>query len=90
MGKLKATLSTNIYYYGEDGEGYSVQFDTHDEDELARLLWDYLIEGRLLTYDKVVADYTHGTTLYYWDHLSPTEQEKIKNSLMTTEEMEEE
>ena len=90
MEKLRATLSTNIQFVNDDGNWDETQFDTHDEKELACLFWEFMKENGFITYDRIVADYVSGTPLYYWDELSLDEQEEIKASLMTPEEMDEE
>lgn len=56
--------STNIEYYEEDGI-YEVQFDTHDEKELAQLFWDYLKENDLINVTKGKTDYETGVMVEY-------------------------
>lgn len=51
------TKSTNIQFIDEDGEWSETQFDTHDDDELARLFWDFLKENRLIEINKIIADW---------------------------------
>ena len=36
------------------------QFDTHDEDELAELWWEFCKENNLITIDKGMVDYVTG------------------------------
>ena len=56
--------STNIEYCEEDGI-HEVQFDTHDEKELAQLFWDYLKENDLINVTKGKTDYETGVMMEY-------------------------
>ena len=56
--------STNIEYYEEDGI-HEVQFDTHDEKELAELFWDYLKENDIINVTKGKTEYESGVMVEY-------------------------
>lgn len=62
---MKTINSTNIEYWiaGDDME--EVQFDTHDEKELAQLFWDYLKENDLINVTKGKTEYETGVMVEY-------------------------
>ena len=44
---------TNIQFINEDGKEDETQFDTHDEEELARLWWIFCKENKLINVEKI-------------------------------------
>ena len=44
---------TNIGFINEDGKEDETQFDTHDEEELARLWWIFCKENKLINVEKI-------------------------------------
>lgn len=61
---MRLINSTNIYYYTEDGER-CVQFDTHDETELALLFWEYLKEDNEIEIEKGKTEYDTGVMVEF-------------------------
>lgn len=61
----RVTDSTNIYYESIDGDRECVQFDSHDEHELAELWWEFCKENNFISLEKGKADYIHGTMYEY-------------------------
>jgi len=57
--------ATNVGFFNPDRASNGihndeVQFDTHDEDELAELWWNFCRENNLITVTKGMADYMTG------------------------------
>ncbi len=63
----RTTKSTNIQYVDTEGVCHEIQFDTHDENELALLWWEFCKEDDLITVIKGIADYESGLMLEYLD-----------------------
>lgn len=57
MSKIKAT---NILFTNPDGFDDEVQFDTHDENDLAELWWQFCKTEGLIKVNKGIADYVTG------------------------------
>ena len=55
--------STNIEYYSPDNRWETVQFDTHDEHELAELFLEFLKENNFISIEKGKSDYETGVMI---------------------------
>lgn len=61
---MKTAKSTNIYYMNPEGELGCVQFDSHDEKELAELWWEYCKdEGIIQSLTKGITEWVTGTMI---------------------------
>lgn len=57
---MKLVNSTNIEFWREDGVADEVQFDTHDERELAELFWEFLKENGFINVVKGKTEWESG------------------------------